>query len=86
MILSLFLICFSLDDQQQVGDARVQLQGDLSKRGQALILWAFDFYRIREAPVDLLRIAREDRAGFTHTVADGDDLIEILPQELLQTF
>src|SRR6478752_3711036 len=46
--------------------------------GMVLLLLALDGCRIGETPMDLLRVAREQRTTFPHTVAHGNNIVEPL--------
>src|SRR5208337_3741021 len=52
------------------------------ERFELLLVGALDLGRIVEPPVERVVVAREDRAGLTGAVADRDDVVEGLAEEL----
>ncbi len=75
-----------VDEDQQVADACGELEAGLLEgsilRGSPILR----FRRVRETPVDMLRVSRKHRAHFSHAVANGDDIVECLPDEIIQVF
>jgi hypothetical protein len=74
------LALLAANEHQQEVDARDQFGGDALERALAH-LGPLHRRWIREALMDLLRVAGEDRAILAGEVADGDDVVNALAQE-----
>ena len=70
-------------DLDEGADPLVELQVGLLECRQPLGVGALDLGRVLEAPVERVATAREDGARLTRPVADGDDVVERLAEELL---
>lgn len=81
--MELFLLWFVAGDEEQP-EAVLNLIADASKDAAFLVVGARCVGGIIEAPMQLVRGAREGGAGVAGVVAHGDDIIERLTDEFLQ--
>lgn len=74
---------FLLDQGQEIAEPGGELVGGPLEGRALFLLVAGHRGRIGDAPVDPLRIAGEDGAGFAGVVADRHHVVEALPPELV---
>jgi hypothetical protein len=78
-----FIAISSPGFRQKFSNARADLISDFAERGQPLTVGALHGSGILEAPMQALGFSRKYRTSFFRAVADGNNVIEVLTDELI---
>ena len=70
----------------ELPQAVAYLVADAAEDGEQSIIITFGGSRVVKAPVDALGLSREDGAALSRVITDGDHIVELLSEELIDRF